>query len=145
MYEGLTDEGGTVGDNAAFPPMGMARDLAKIGRDGASFHIPYLTVNDAYNQRVIIVNRGVDTMYTFGNFQTVGEGMAEAGPMATGPLPTGQTVLRSNVIVNIIGGGECGVGNSLGRDRPEQHQRRDSAATPDGRHSRYGLSGLVGE
>jgi hypothetical protein len=102
MYKGLVDTAGEV--TAAHPPTGMARDLAMIDRDGASFNITYLTVNEAYNQRVIIVNRGSDTTYTFGSFQAAGDGMAEAGDMASGMLPTGQTVLRSNMIVKVTGG-----------------------------------------
>ena len=102
MYKGMVDNDGEV--TAAHVPMGDEHDLASIGRDGASFSIPYLTVNEHYNQRVILVNRGAEAKYTFGNFQAAGDGMASAGPMATGQLPTGQTVLRSTAIVDVDGG-----------------------------------------
>ena len=101
-YKGMVDNDGEV--IAAHVPMGDDHDLASIGRDGASFSIPYLTVNDAYNQRIILVNRGSEAKYTFGNFQAAGDGIASAGPMATGQLPTGQTVLRSTAIVEVAGG-----------------------------------------
>ena len=141
-YKGLINQGGVDGANAAHPPMGMARDLASIGRDGASFNIPYLTVNEHYNQRVILVNRGAEAKYTFGNFQAAGDGMASAGPHGDRPA----SHRSDSAEVDRHRGRRWrkrGVGDSLGRDRPGQYQCSDSAAALDGRHGRHGLSGLA--
>ena len=104
-------------DDAAFPPKGAEHALGLIGRDGASFHIPYLTVNDAYNQRVIIVNRGGDTTYSFGSFQAADGGMVEPGDEASGDLPKGQMVLRSNKIVKVTDGNVASATLSIVADK----------------------------
>ena len=85
-------------DNAVFPRAEQTVTVGAIGRNGTSFHIPYLTTHVAYNQRVVIVNRGKATTYTFADFHgDIGDPVA--GAMASGELPMGQTVLRSTGIV----------------------------------------------
>ena len=49
------------------------------------------------------MNRGRPTTYTFGEFQAEGGVTADAGALASGALPTGQTVLRSTGIVEVAG------------------------------------------
>lgn len=108
-YKGLAD--------AAFPPMAMMHDLAMIDRDGASFRIPFLTTNtDLYKQLVIIVNHGSEADYSFGGFHAQA-GTASAGMMASGKLPTGQTVLRSTDIVTIDGGNRAAATLSVVTDQ----------------------------
>ena len=53
-------------DMAAFPPAGATHTLAAISRDGYGANIPYLTTDDGYNQRIILVNRWRATTYVFG-------------------------------------------------------------------------------
>ena len=91
-YAGIAD--------AAFPPEGKTHNLSPINRDGAYFHIPYVTTHDSYNQRVVIVNRGAATTYEFVDLQAEGGMMPSAGAMASGDLPTGQTVVRSTGIIS---------------------------------------------
>ena len=86
--------------DAAFPRMEMTETVGSIGRNGTSYHIPYLTTHEAYRQRVVIVNRGAATTYSFGNFQSDDDAMPEPGGMAMGDLPMGQKVLRSTDIVS---------------------------------------------
>ena len=90
-------------DNAAFPRAEQTVEVGRIGRNGATLRLPYLTTHGAYNQRVVLVNRGRPTTYTFGEFQAEGGVTAEAGALASGALPTGQTVLRSTGIVEVTG------------------------------------------
>ena len=114
-YKGLVNADGDV--TAAHPPMGEPGDLAMIGRDGASFRIPFLTTNtDLYKQLVIIVNHGAEAGYSFSGFQSQ-DGMASAGPMASGDLPTGQTVLRSTDIVMVDGGNRAAATLSVVTDQ----------------------------
>ena len=87
-------------DDAAFPRMEMTETIGSIGRNGTSYHIPYLTTQEGYNQRIVIVNRGAATTYSFGNFLAEGDAMPEPGDMAMGDLPMGQTVLRATNIVS---------------------------------------------
>ena len=88
---------------AAYPPAGGTHNLARIRRDGYSAAIPYLTTHEAYNQRVVIVNRWRETMYAFTTFaHEVGVEVTD-GAMASGTLPTGTTVLRVDDIVTIDG------------------------------------------
>ena len=94
-YEGIED--------AAFPPPGGEHMLSHIDHDGTTYRIPYITTYDGYNQRISIVNRGGPTTYAFTGLVSA-EGTVMAGSMASGPLPTGQTILRSTDVVTITGG-----------------------------------------
>ena len=69
--------------DAASGPMGMNRMLGEINRDGTTVHLPYLTTNDKFSQRLRIVNRGsADAMYEM-EFHGADD---MAGDMATGML-----------------------------------------------------------
>ena len=97
--------------DAAFPPKGGTFDLSQIGRDGTTYYIPYLTLYDGYNQRFSIVNRGRPTTYSFTGLQAEAETTAAWGEMASGPLPTGQTVLSTSDILTITDGRSRASGN----------------------------------
>ena len=46
---------------AAFPPSAIGPAAAgAIDRNGTTVHLPYLSTHDAYNQRLVLVNRGAD-------------------------------------------------------------------------------------
>lgn len=85
-----------------FPPVGATYNLAGIGRTGAVFRIPLLTVNERHNQRISIVNRGDATTYTLSELSTIGDSVS-ALDMATGDLPPGQTVLLVSDLIEIMG------------------------------------------
>jgi hypothetical protein len=89
---------------AAFPPMGATHTLATISRDGYGANIPYLTTDDGYNQRIILVNRWRATTYAFGPFESEDGVEVIEGEMVRGTLPEGTTVLRVRDIVTIEGG-----------------------------------------
>ena len=89
---------------AAFPPVGGTHSLARISRDGYSRNIPYMTTDDGYNQRVVIVNRWRETEYAIGSFEMEDGVEVTAGDDAAGTLPEGTTVLRMTNIVTIEGG-----------------------------------------
>ena len=55
---------GTTTD-AAFPPGKVEHELGYIKRDGTTIRLSYLTQFSAYNQRIVIVNRGRNAPYTF--------------------------------------------------------------------------------
>ena len=93
-YEGV--------DDAAFPPPGGTQELAAIEHDGTSYRLPYLTTFEGYNQRFSIVNRGAATTYAFTGLVSP-EGAVTPGPRSIGPLPTGQTVLRTEDVVSLTG------------------------------------------
>ena len=103
-YEVTTEYTGL--DDAAFPPVGGEYQLAKIVHDGTTYYIPYLTTYHAYNQRFSIVNRGPATTYVFKGIETPSSDGSSWDPGTTmsGPLPTGQTILRTNDIVTITDG-----------------------------------------
>ena len=79
-------------------------ELGKIGRNGATMRIPFITTNHRFKQRISIVNRGAATTYSFGEFHTQDGVTAGAGSKATGTLPQGQTVLMARDVVEISGG-----------------------------------------
>ncbi len=74
-----------------------------IGRDGLAVHIPYLTTDERYNQRIVIVNRGAESTYDV-SFESEDGITAQAGAMSSGTLPTGTTVLRTRDVVTILDG-----------------------------------------
>ena len=87
--------------------MGRAEQTVKIGsigRNGASAYIPYLTTDDRYNQRIIIVNRGVEANYII-TFSSEDGIMTEAGMDAMGTLAANSTtVMKTSNVVMITGG-----------------------------------------
>ena len=74
-----------------------------IGRDGATVRIPYLTTDERYNQRIVIVNRGAPAMYSMA-FTSEDGITTRAGMAASGELPTGTTVFKTIDAVTIMGG-----------------------------------------
>ena len=96
-YAGLT--------GAAFPPPSSMYDLGMIGRDGTTYHIPYLTTFDGYNQRIAVVNRSGRTVaYVFTDFMAEDGNTVTGGEAHSGTFSPGQTVLRATDIVTIEGG-----------------------------------------
>ncbi|MXY58310.1 MAG: hypothetical protein F4029_12035 [Gammaproteobacteria bacterium] len=47
-------------DNHPFKPSAIAKDVGAIDRNGTTVHVPYLSTHEAYNQRLVLVNRGAD-------------------------------------------------------------------------------------
>jgi hypothetical protein len=88
---------------------GMGRDdqvvtIGSIGRNGVTAHIPYLTTDERYNQRIVIVNRGGTADYSM-TFSSEGGVMAAAGMEASGTLAANSTtVLMTSDVVTITGG-----------------------------------------
>ena len=94
MYEGL--------ENAALPPEAGSNALGMIARDGTTVHLPYLTTNAKWNQRIYIVNRGPAAEY-FMEFNGADD---EAGNMATGMLAAmSTTVMMVSDVVTVGEGG----------------------------------------
>ena len=99
-----TYEVGTT--NAAFQPMGKTSSLGGIGRDGTTVRIPYLTTNDRYHQRIVILNRGGIADYRMSFMDEEGK-MATPGMDAVGMLAAKKTTvlsLRDDEVVMIEGG-----------------------------------------
>ena len=93
--------------NAVAAPRDItATTIGRIRRDGTQVQIPYLTVNDAFRQRVVIVNRNMNPVgYEF-SFTSEGEATTTAGEMAMGMVPGNSTmVLPTTDIVSIVGRG----------------------------------------
>ena len=78
--------------------------IGSIGRDGASAYMPYLTTDDRYNQRIIIVNHGGAAGYSM-IFSSESGIMATPGTLASGTLDANSTtVLKATDVVTISGG-----------------------------------------
>lgn len=93
--------------NSVSPPPDLtAATIGRIRRDGTQVQIPYLTVNDAFRQRVVIVNRNMNPVgYSF-SFTSEDEATTMPGEMATGMVPGNSTmVLPTTDIVSIEGRG----------------------------------------
>ena len=89
VYKRITD--------GAFDSAPMMQTLGSIKRDGSTVHLPYLTTNNKFNQRLYIVNRGPATVYEM-EFQS-GD---TAGAMASGTLAAGsRTTLPVSDVVTI--------------------------------------------
>jgi hypothetical protein len=91
--------------NAVFEPEGATYTLRRIRRDGTSVHIPYLTIYQGYNQRIVLSNRGSRNTVFRIMFRT--EDHVTADPMMTEdmPLNAGQTLtMRSAELVTLTGG-----------------------------------------
>ena len=93
--------------NAMHKPMNDSIDLGRIIRDGTTVEIPYLTTDDRYNQRIIIVNRSMNSVHYEMDFTSEDGIMAERGTDGIGMLePMSTTVLhmRRHDVVRITGG-----------------------------------------
>ena len=102
-YQVTTKYAGITG--AAFPPPSGTYDLGKIERDGTTYHIPYLTTFDGYNQRIAVVNRSGRTVdYVFTDFMAEDGNTVTGGEAHSGTFSPGQTVLMATDIVTIEGG-----------------------------------------
>ena len=85
-----------TGPGAAATPMTVLEDMAigSIVRNGSSVRVTYLTVNEKYNQRLIIVNRSSrDVEYTLGQFVTEDGTEVEGTDMATGMVGANSQVV----------------------------------------------------
>ncbi len=88
-----------------------------ISRETGTVRIPYLTTDERYNQRIVIVNHGAATPYEM-SF-TSEEGItARAGMASSGTLPPGTTVLRTRDVVTIEGGPPHRVSGTIGIEAP---------------------------
>ena len=94
-------------ENAAFPPNDgnpKVHTIGMIGRDGANFHIPFLTENEKFKQRISMVNRGSETTYTLGELRTVDSGSVVALGLAEGTLSAGShTVVKVAEMIDVSG------------------------------------------
>ena len=102
-YTALADYDALEG--VTYPPMAMTLDLGGITRDGVNVHVPYLTTFGAYNQRIVMRNRGASAAGYSMSFATEEGVTATAGDAATGTLPANSvTVVRARDAVTISGG-----------------------------------------
>ena len=90
-------------ENAAFPPMATASNLAAITRDGTQFNIPYLTDSDKLKQRITIQNRGRASTWSLTNLETIGDSVMALPGMDEGDLPIGQTVIKVWEHIEVMG------------------------------------------
>ncbi len=89
--------------NTDFAPATYTVPYGSIGRDGLAVHIPYLTTDERYNQRIIMVNRGAASTYSM-SFTTEDGISTDPTVWASGDLPSGTTVLKTRDVVFIAGG-----------------------------------------
>ena len=113
-YEVAATFTGVNGAESAFPPGAFSGTLGGIERDGSNVDIAYLTTNQKYNQRLVLVNRsGGMVEYSIGMFRTSEGTTAEAGNAASGTLqPRSRTVLDVRDIVTFDNGGNGGHGSA---------------------------------
>lgn len=97
---------------AQFPPTASTETLGSIGRDGSSVSIGYLTTNQKYNQRLIMVNRSGSPVDYSMTFQTAEGTRAVPKAPASGTLPTGRTVLDVRDVVTFNNDGNGGHGSA---------------------------------
>ena len=96
MYTGVTD--------AAFPPMGGTHDLAMIERDGATVHIPFLSLAAKFNHRILIRNHSSQDVDYNITFSPEAGTTATPGPMASGTVGGGELkVLSASEVVSLEG------------------------------------------
>ena len=97
MYKGLA--------NAAFPPAGGTHTIGVIERDGTTVHIPYLTVHESYNQRLVLRNRSSREVTYNVMFHTEDGITADTTAMASGDLAANTVkTMRVQEMVTITGG-----------------------------------------
>jgi hypothetical protein len=89
---------------AVFPLADTDEAVGAIVRNGTTVQIPYLTVFEDYNQRLVIVNRSSnDAAYTI-TFTTEDGTTATAGTAATGIIPAEEVLsLKASDIVSTTG------------------------------------------
>ena len=95
----VTTEYAPKSSSHAFAAQGDTHALGSITRDGSSFSVPFLVVQDRFNQRINMVNRGSrDVQYTLGELKAPLHtgGTARAKAMATGNLPA-----NSNIVIRV--------------------------------------------
>ena len=88
-----------LGANAAFLSPSSTHTLGSIERDGSTVRIAYLTTNQKYNQRLVLVNRTTGPVEYSMTFQTAAGTTATARDAASGMLQPGRTVLMVRDIV----------------------------------------------
>ena len=111
-FEGIPDTGHYMAitslsgvSNAVFAPEGATYTLRKIRRDGTTVHIPYITIYEGYNHRIVLSNRGTRNAAFRIMFRT--EDGITADPMMTEDmmLNAGETrTLRAADLVTLTGG-----------------------------------------
>ena len=104
--------------DAAIGPMPMEQTLGRIERNGATYRLPYLTVNDKFSQRLRIVNRGgEDVRYTI-EFHGDGDSPDEVEGMAAKETVTVMLVGGGNALVT-PGSGQSTSGTLMVESEPE--------------------------
>ena len=102
-----------LADNAVSLPSSGSHVLGGITRDGSNVRIAYLTTNQKYNQRLVLVNRSSSPVEYSMTFQTAEGTTATAGDRASGMLPVGRTVLDvRDDVVTFDNGGNGGHGSA---------------------------------
>ena len=77
--------------------------IGRIGRNGASVHIPYLTTSEKHNQRVIVVNRGPRPISIVDfDFQTEDGTMVELTDAAMAAQEAGATIGPGEAMVRRV-------------------------------------------
>ena len=84
-----------------FPPAPAPAPLGAIMRNGTTVHIPYITQFASYNQRIVIVNRGVEADYTF-SFMTEDGVTTTRGADAEGTLAANSTTYLSLMFGDVL-------------------------------------------
>ena len=87
--------------SAAFGTEGETHTLGRIMRDGTTVRLPFLTTYSAYNQRLVIVNRGNAAMYTI-SFTPEEGAMAVPGSDAEGTLAANSTTVINLADGNLV-------------------------------------------
>lgn len=73
-------------DSAAFPPAAMTHELAMIRRDGTTVHIPFLSIAEKFNHRILLRNHSSQEVAYSITFDPEAGTTATAGPMASGTV-----------------------------------------------------------
>ena len=94
-----------TGEMQAMTPTGTATPIGSIRRDGTTVRLPYLTTNDLYNQRLVVVNRGSKDVHYSMSF-TEEEDVTATSMLADDAMLTRMTtsVMKMRDIVMIEGG-----------------------------------------
>ena len=103
-YEAAITYTSHLGSDTAFPLAPSNHTLGSIVRDGSTVRIAYLTTNQKYNQRLVLVNRSSEPVEYSMTFQTADGTTAEAKDAADGMLSAGRTVLDVRDIVTFDNG-----------------------------------------
>ena len=91
-------------DDGAFDPAPMELTLGRIKRDGTTVHLPYLTTNAKFSQRIRVVNRGGDAGYAI-DFQSDDTPASIEGTLDAGSV-TDFMVGGMDGIIETIGSGK---------------------------------------